>query len=418
MPSTLRQSVNRRYLVDQRGKPVLLIGDAPQALLVNLTLQEADAYFADRAKFGFNACWVNLLCADYPGGRRDAKTFDGVAPFLKPDDFSSPNETYFARADAMIRAAAHHGITVLLDPAETGSFLRVMRLNGVDGCRAFGRFLGRRYRGFPNIVWFNGNDFQTWRNPADDALAIAVAKGIADEDTRHLQTVELDYDRSSSADDPNWVPLLGINGAYTYFPTYQEVQRDYIRTPKLPVLMIESDYEFENGADLARLRKEMYWSLLSGAGYIYGNGYIWPFKQGWREHLDTPGASQVQIGAALFRKLPWWNLVPDIGHEILIGGFGTFSADFGPAHAATSKSDYATAAATPDGRLAVIYLPTPRKLTVDLARFRSSVSASWFDPATGVESRVQGSPFPNRGTRDFVPPDGTSSDRLLILRSR
>ena len=83
----LRVSANRRYLVDRDGVPFLLMGDSPQALTVNLSEAEADAFFADREAHGFNAVWVNLLCATYTGGRPDGSTYDGIVPFTTPVSF-------------------------------------------------------------------------------------------------------------------------------------------------------------------------------------------------------------------------------------------------------------------------------------------------------------------------------------------
>jgi hypothetical protein len=73
---------------------------------------------------------------------------------------------YFQRVDHMLSIAAAHGITVFLDPAETGGWLSVLRSNSITKDGAYGRFLGNRflgnrYKSFPNIVWMNGNDFQT-----------------------------------------------------------------------------------------------------------------------------------------------------------------------------------------------------------------------------------------------------------------
>jgi hypothetical protein len=220
----LKPSANGRYLVDQLNAPFLLLGDSPQALIVNLSETDADTFFANRSTYGINTVWINLLCASYTGGRPDASTIDGLLPFTGFIPFSSSydlattNEPYFAHVDRILTLAAEHGIQVLLDPAETGSFLSVMLDNGPDKCRAYGQFLGRRYRDQPNIIWMSGNDFQTWRNPDDDAVVRAVALGIRDFDTNHLQTTELDYVVSSSLDDANWAPLLRLNGTYTYYP--------------------------------------------------------------------------------------------------------------------------------------------------------------------------------------------------------
>src|SRR5262249_54676201 len=116
----LRQSANNRYLIDQSNAPVMIVGDSPQALMVNLTTNEAAFFFADRAGYGYNTLWVNLLCATYTGGRADASTIDGILPFTNEVpltssyDLTMPNEAYFALVDQMLRLAAQSGVQLLL----------------------------------------------------------------------------------------------------------------------------------------------------------------------------------------------------------------------------------------------------------------------------------------------------------------
>src|SRR5580658_3191883 len=123
----LKKSANDRYLVDQSNSPVMIVGDSPQSLFVNLTTNQAAMFFADRATFGYNTLWINLLCATYTGGRADASTLDGIVPFtaMIPStssyDLTTPNEAYFARVDQMIELAGEQGLEVLLDACETGS---------------------------------------------------------------------------------------------------------------------------------------------------------------------------------------------------------------------------------------------------------------------------------------------------------
>jgi len=415
-------SANKRYLVDQNNVPFLIHGDSPQALMVNLSEADADTFFADRQRFGFNAAWVNLLCATYTGGRADGSTFDGIAPFTTSMDLSAPNETYFTRCDHMIQSAASHGITVVLDPCETGSFLSVMKQNGVAKCRAYGRYLGDRYKNFDNIIWMSGNDFQSWSDNYSDSVATAVALGIKDNDTRHLHTVELDYVVSGSLDDPNWAAIVGLDASYTYYPTYAQVLLDYNRAlGKMPVFLVEANYEFEgnNGimTTIKVLREQAYWAMLSGAtGEMYGNGYTWPFKSGWKSHYDTPGATQVGYARAFFASRQWWNLVPDQNHNILTKGYGTFaSTGFDLA-----ANDYATAAITADSSFFAAYLPSGRTVTIDMTKLRPQVNAQWFDPSSNTSSTITGSPFANTGAHDFTPPatnSGGDGDFVLVLES-
>jgi putative cell wall-binding protein len=411
-------SANGRYLVDQSGKPYLVVGDSPQSIIADLTEPEAATYFADRQAHGFNAAWVQLLSNSYTGGHFGGSTYDGIAPFTTPGDFSTPNPAYFQRVDDIVTLAAAHGITVFLDPVDTGGWLTDIESNGAATDRAFGAYLGARYASFPNVVWINGNDFQSWMSATDDADVTAIAQGIASSDPDHLQTVELDYPASTSLDDPRWAPVVSIDAAYTYFPTYDEVLKAYNQAP-VPTLMVEGNYEFENNVGTGPgtpfvLREQEYWTMTSGAtGQLYGNHYTWDASS-WSEeqaNLDTPGAEQIGYMANLFSSGPWWELIPDQHHTLVTAGYGTYATS-GP----LAANDYVTAAATPDGSFAVIYLPTTATVTLDMSRLAGTVTAKWYDPTTGTYTTI--GTFANTGARSFTSPaghaDGTD-DWVLVL---
>lgn len=417
----LTVSSNGRFLVDQENDPFLMIGDAPQALMINASVSEAKTLLASRASHGFNTVWIMLICNAYSGGRADASTFDGIKPFSTVDDLSTPTEAYFSRCDQVIRAAADRGINVILDPADTGGFTQTLWKNGVDKCKAYGRYLGNRYKDFDNIIWMSGSDFQGWSNDGYNAAAKAVADGIRETDTRHLQTLQLDFYVSSSLDNALWSSLVTLNAAYTYYPAYAEVLKDYNRTPAVPVFLIESDYEFENGADSERLRRQEYWSLLSGAcGFVYGNAYVWPVTNGWMDNLDTTGVVEFGYCRALFKSRSWHSLVPDQNHILVTAGNGTFWSGGSPS-SGISENDYVTAASSPDGKLALVYVPTARTITVNLARLSGAIIARWYDPTRGTYQSIAGSPFPDNGSQAFVTPgahaDG-AGDWVLVLEAQ
>jgi len=413
----LKQSANHRYLVDQNNVPFLMVGDAPHALVGNLSEADAETYLADRQAHGFNVLWVELLCKTYTGCRADGTTFDGIKPFTTPEDLATPNEAYFSRADHMIQAAALHGQVVLLDPIETGSWLATLQSNGTTKAFNYGVYLGNRYKNFANIIWMSGNDFQTWSNASDDALVTAVANGIKSVDSNHLHTVELNYLVSASLDDPNWVSIIGLNAAYTYYPTYAEVLHAYNQSASMPTFMVEAHYDGENvGGEMGTpnvLRRQEYWSMLSGAaGQMYGTQY-WDFHSGWQAGIDTVGAQQLQYGTALFSSRPWYDLVPDQNHSVVTAGYGTFSTSGN-----VSANDYAAVARTSDGALVMAYMPTLRTLTVDMTQLSGPVTARWYDPANGTYSAIAGSPFANTGTRQFMPAGNNSvgdGDWVLVL---
>src|SRR5262245_26687701 len=94
----LKASGNNRYLVDQNNTPVLMVGDSPQQLIANLSQNEAAIFMANRRSYGINTLWINLLCIfTEVSCNTEARTFDGIAPFLVQGDLATPNPAYFQR---------------------------------------------------------------------------------------------------------------------------------------------------------------------------------------------------------------------------------------------------------------------------------------------------------------------------------
>src|SRR5207247_4793672 len=136
-----------------------------------------------------------------------------------------------------------------------------------------------------------------------------------------------------------------------------------------------------------------YWSLLSGAtGQLFGNRYAWQFLcsqrdadgncvGGWKDQLASPGATQMANVVALLSSRRWYELVPDQDHTVVTSGYGSFGAD-----------DYVTAARTPDGTLAMAFVPSARTITVDLGTLSGPVTARWYDPTNGTFTAIGGGP--------------------------
>jgi Protein of unknown function (DUF4038)/Putative collagen-binding domain of a collagenase len=426
-----RSAAKGRYLDDQNNAPFLIAGDSPQGLISRLNEKEIEDFFADRQAHGFNTLgWVDVLNAgrDFPTNTY-ATTPDGIRPFTgflyggkdhTQYDLSKPNEAYFQRLDHIVTMAAKHNLLIFIDPIETAGWLMTLRNNGLAAANAYGQYLGNRYKKFPNVAWLSGNDFMGWQKESDDALVRAVAKGLKSADPGHIQTVEFNPPFGSSLDDPSWAAIISINGAYIYGPTYIQVLHNYNHTPVMPVFLMEAHYELENVGQPpdfgtpAVLRREEYWAMLTGAkGQFYGNMYTWSFKDGWQNHIDTPGVTQFTIWKDFFASIPWQDLVPDQDHSVVTAGFGTFG-DIKQTN--VSKSDYATASRTPDGGFVVVYMPAARTVTVNMASLKANATARWFDPSSGAYTAAQ--PFPNKGTQQFTPPGNNQAgdgDWVLLL---
>ena len=77
-------SRNRRYFLDQYGKPLLVKGDSPWALMTRLSPVQAKLWFMNRQEHGFNAAIVSLIGSISNGGPSDdGSTFDGLRPFIE-----------------------------------------------------------------------------------------------------------------------------------------------------------------------------------------------------------------------------------------------------------------------------------------------------------------------------------------------
>ncbi len=441
----LKLSANHRYLVDQNNKPFLIVGDSPQGLMGRLSESEAEKYFADRQAHGFNtAGWIDVSCAgrDFPDNKTGS-TPDGILPFTgylsggndyTHYDLSKPNEAYFARLDHIVNLAAKHGMLVFIDPAETIGWLPTLRNNGLSASYSYGQYLGHRYKNSPNVAWINGNDFNNWRIRADDALAEAVAKGIQSVDPDQLQTVEINVNTSSSLDDQSWASIISLNSTYTYSATYIQMLHSYNQSPVMPAYLVEAHYDLEdvgNPPDYGTpevLRREEYWAMLSGGtGQFYGNRYTWSLTHGWESYIDTLGVSQLTIWKDFFSSIPWQDLVPDQQHKVITAGFGTFGdsevqfkgSDLtAKMMTRVSQSDFSAAAITGDSSMIVVYMPSARTITLNMASLKSPSKARWFDPTNGVFSAISGWPFPNTGTRQFTPPgmnNAGDGDWVLLL---
>lgn len=452
----LKRSANNRFLVDQNNVPFLLIGDSPQSLMANLSPSQMAAYMADRQAKGFNTLWVYAIPGNYNGGVASGAAQDGTVPFTSPSpgtqdtyNFATPNPAYWAEVDAMVNLAASYGFVVDLFPWDTGltsptdGWLIAARACGATCMYNYGVWIGNRYKNFPNIIWSYGTDFQAWStNSTDNNLVYQTMLGVASADPNHLQTIELNYNYSYSGKDTLLTPVLGLNHDYVQTSTYDEMLAAYNSSPKMPVILGEGNYEFENNTgalspwpggpppvlpnptyDLIP-RLQAWWALTSGGvGEIYGNHYVWTLSgpmgvADWTKYLDSVGAGQIQYINSFFNAIPWWNLVPDQTHQIVTAGYGTYVAASGSGN--MLANNYATTAWVTDGSLAVVYDPAGNALTVNMAKFNSSVLAQWYDPTDGTYTTISGSPFSNSGSDTFATPGSNhtgKSDWVLLLQA-
>jgi hypothetical protein len=388
------------HLVDQNGAPFLIQGDAPWSLISGLTNEEAELYLENRRLKGFNSVIVNLIEHKFRGPVNRY----GEGPFTTPGDFSTPNEKYFQHADWVIRKAGEKGIQVILAPIYLGyigtdeGWIEEALANGPEKCRGWGRYVGRRYRDFDNLIWMIGGD----RNPDKAREDVdAVAEGIKESDTRHLFTAHC-HPENSAIDQYKNDGWLDLNTTYTYGIVHRMLLADYDRVPAMPFILTESTYEGEHNASPVQIRRQAYWAVLCGAtGQVMGNRPVWLFDPGWQAALDSPGAQDMARLKTLFASRPWHELTPDEKHEVVVDGLGEFRG-----------LDYLAAARTADGATVIAYLPTARTFTVEMNKIAGKTAkAWWFNPRTGKSNSIGESL--TSGKKQFLPPG--EGDWVLVL---
>lgn len=390
-PFVTSVSDDGRYFVDQSGSPLLVRGDAPWSLFVDLSAEEVRQYLETRSAQGYNAMIVSLLGAVANGGPSDdGATYDGILPFVGGDVLDW-NPEYWQRVHDDLTTAASAGVTAFLYPIDGWTIGKTFSPDSVETCREFGVRVADYFADLPNIVWVMGGDYF----PATDDLAAGsdvdhcmagAAAGIRSTGDRRPFSIQLGYDKSVSTENPYWAPRVDWNFVYTYYPTYAAVLEAYRAAP-VPALFSEGNYEGENNQPEsapttdATLRRQALWAMTSGSpGDVYGS-QDWGFEDGWRDRMDSTAVQQLRVIRDFVQTLQWWRLEPDDVRPLVTEGRGT---PVDPDEAMdVLDNDYVTAAVTSDDRLALVYVPTARTIGLDRSRLPADASAEWFDPSSG-----------------------------------
>jgi hypothetical protein len=405
----LKVSKNGRYLIDKYNRPFLMNADAGWTLLHKLRFEEARAYLTTRSAQHFNTVFLQLL----PPEPNQTNAY-GQPPFVPRDDFSGPNERYFKYVEDVVQYAARLQIVVALVPAWLGccgtNWYDVQYQNGVEKSRIYGSYLGNRFKKYNNIVWIMGGD----RDPLREQMVQrAMAEGIKAASPHHLMTYHAASSHSST-DVFGTEQWLDFSMVYSYFrgkqgvwtpempQVYEVALNESQKLPRKTFVLGESQYEDENVGNEQMVRRQAYWTLLSGgSGHCYGSS-VWSFGGNWREKLSLPGAQSISLFYKIFSALPWYLFRPDTSNDILVEGRGAYGSD-----------DYGVVSVLPNNRMAAIYLPTSRTVKVNVGKINgSSIRALWINPRTN--KRWIGGYFKPQGIRELTPPN-LNEDWLLLV---
>jgi hypothetical protein len=480
----LKVSANGRYLTDQNGTPYMIIGDSEWVDIAYLTPGTTGTMaqlFADRQAHGFNTVLIMAAPGDYTGATVTGAAEDGTLPFTSGSNennyaLGSPNATYWTEVQNAANLAASYNLTVVLGTLDTGinnstntgaianctaaegnSWMKAARLAGNAGMYTFGQYLGTTFAAYKNVIFFSGDDFQTWNcttgpgwvSPtlSDNTLIYNLMSGLANTAPSQLQTTELNETTSWSQQDTLLAPLTTLSGVYPQISVYDGSYSGYNAAPVMPCFDIEGIYDYQNILNnfspwpggpppvipstyayvySLTQRMQFWWTINAGCvgGNMYGNFYVSGLSgpdgaANWQTYIDSVAASEIAYFTAFWGALPWSAMQPDQTHNVVT------SATSGTYQNSTSSgnwvaNNYVTTLWNPNGTVAVVYTPLGLAPTVNLSKFVGNVTAQWFDPSAGSYVSIAGSPFTNTGTQSFSTP-GTNSagaqDWVLLLQA-
>jgi len=326
------------FLVTESGKPFFWLADTAWELFHRLHRAEAERYLETRCQQGFNVIQAVIL-AEMDG--LHTLNANGHVPLLG-DDPARPNEFYFHFVDEIIRLAAEKGLYIGLlptwgDKVNHGLWGVGPVIFNVENARAYGKFLGQRYRNESNILWILGGD-----RPADgyENLWAAMADGIIEGlGQRPFFTYHPRGGASSSAwlHSAEWLDMNMLQSGHVLLdaPNWEMICTDYVRLPSKPVLDGEPNYEDHPIDPFLRkwqpefgrytdydVRKQAYRSVFAGAcGYTYGHHSVWQFwtlqrepvnfpMPAWDEAILRPGAAQMVYIKNLMLSRPYLSRIP------------------------------------------------------------------------------------------------------------
>lgn len=396
---------NGHYFV-RDGKPFFWLGDTAWTIANLYTPAEAEEYLDHRSRQGFTVINVMMVFTGGPGVKPNSGDVGGNLPFLNWNP-ATPNEAFFKNIDRVLTAARARNLILAIMPCggSSGAYVKKQHIFTEANVREYGRWLGRRYKNVPNLIWVNGFDLKTSEYPE---ITRALTAGLQEGDGgSHLITFHPGGGNSSSYfHTEKWLSYNTIQTWSDYWRIHSLVLADYVRQPVKPVVMAEGAYE-EGPEYPSRpitplaVRKQAWWAFLAGGFYTYGHNDMWRKNPTWRASLDSPGARQMVILKHVLAPRSWWTLQPDQS----VMALGTGCDKTLNAAALSSNRDWA-----------VVYLSSRNPVTIDFGKITASgnVRITWIDPETG-ESTAAGT-FPSSGLHSLTP-SLKSEDAVLLLEA-
>ena len=408
-----RLTVRGQYLVHENGKPFFWLGNTAWLLPERLNRDEVEYYLTREGEEGYNVEQIQVLDSNYPTFNvYGQQAFDDSFDMEKFAGNGQSVYGYWDHLDYIVDMAERQGIYIAMDCIWGG---QVKRLTPEKAAK-YGRFLGERYKGRPNIIWMIGGDIM-----GDNGMDSwdALARAIKAADPNHLMTFH-PRGRTTSAwwyNDREWLDFNMFqsghrrygqrngDGDYTIRDNTEEDNWRYVamsfgdkeeqiagrevRGARKPVLDGEPSYEdIPQGLhDFSAprwqdydVRRYAYWAVFAGScGHTYGHNSIMQFmrpgllgsfgaEKAWWDAMKDPGYRQMKYLKRLMLAVPFIEGYND--QTVIVGQNGTRYDRI----IATRGSDYL-----------FVYNYSGRPMKLDLTKITGKKKNVWLmNPADGT----------------------------------
>jgi hypothetical protein len=412
---------NPYYFLDTKGKPLMLLGDYTWETFSGVS-SDYDKFFKSLRSRGLNLArvWLWWGCEELPSGYSfpaDKKLH--IEPFLREGpglandgrpkyNLDKFNPAFFERLVDFCMLADKYSINLQLMMMDAwmikhaylwklNAFNAANNINGVDGdpaktmkgtdgksgfCsmgnpmameyqKAYIRKVVETVNSFKKIYFEIANE--NYYNEEWELTLCDYIKEIEKQMPNQHMTIRRDFP-SHSYVVQKWDPLTVHKGI---------MEKRNLNVP----LLFDTDWIINKNDN--EVRKAMWSSVASGAHFSYMDDAVVFYRDSVFSDTRTVLHKQIDLMAALMKKLKPWEMLPD---DSLV------------------KSGLAFAMAGNERLFA--YLPGGGAVTISIPSRKSDVQVKWFDPLSG--RLIAGKEKINTGETIFIAPD--NNDWVLIVK--
>ena len=393
----LRIHPNGKHVTDNNGKPFLMVTDVAWQLLRKLTYADVVQYMDIRKSQSFNTFVLQLLPA-----LPNQKNVNKIAPF-QDNDINKPNAAYFDYLEKIVIAAKERDLVIGIVVSRK-SWNVVFDSKKEDDWKNYGRFVGKRFAKYPNIIWIvSEEEYQS----ASQFSAIAEGLRISTENNNLVASLStcspsnLAHNAANRSDLKFVIPDSTVT--FGEYETLTNWQKNSGQLSQQPFLISNSEFPKEITDQSALIRNQAYQSIMSSAAGFCHMSTIKNFYPTWKVNITKDGAEYIHHFVKILKGIPWEYMYPNHTPGLLPDS--------------TDQRQIGTVSLT-NNRLSMLYIPESKPVLLDLTKLRGNdFQIVWYSPRTG--RRWTGASITSSTGALITPPDAqTGWDWILLVGAR